>query len=59
MLAVTPLAQNDVVVDIAVIEQSDSILMSMEVLDSIMTEGQAKDIVKEWATTVKSLLAVA
>ena len=55
----TPLAQNDVVVDIAVIEQSDSILMSMEVLDSIMTEGQAKDIVKEWATTVNSLLAVA
>ncbi|EAU88504.2 peptide synthetase [Coprinopsis cinerea okayama7 len=56
-LAVSPLCQNDVVVDIIVYEESDSILMSIEAVDNIMTEGQAKDIIQEWASVVSTTLS--
>ena len=59
MLAITPLAQNDVVVDIVVVEQSDSILVSVEVVDGMMTEDQARDIIGEWVSIVKSIMSVA
>ncbi|KAH6918511.1 peptide synthetase [Coprinopsis sp. MPI-PUGE-AT-0042] len=57
-LAVSSLAQNDVVVDIAIVEQTDSILMAIEVADSMMTEEQASGIIGEWASVVESALSM-
>ncbi|TFK29988.1 peptide synthetase [Coprinopsis marcescibilis] len=55
-LAVSPLVENDVVVDIVIFEDTDRIAMSIEARDTIMTKEQAEGIVDEWASIVSNTL---
>ncbi|TFK76388.1 peptide synthetase [Pluteus cervinus] len=55
-LKLTELIQDDVMIDIGVDTQNNTLLMSVDCSACIMDEGQAVDLIKKWAVEVRRAL---
>ncbi|RDB21442.1 Nonribosomal peptide synthetase 2 [Hypsizygus marmoreus] len=55
-LAITDLIQNDLILDFAVLPADDTILMSVDAAAHFMDKERAKELVKDWVTTVMHAL---
>ncbi|KAI0670364.1 hypothetical protein C8Q78DRAFT_1079337 [Trametes maxima] len=56
-MQVTELVQDDVMIDIVVIEKTDSVVMSVEHATTVLNSDTAKMLVVEWGTLVRASLA--
>ncbi|KDR81669.1 hypothetical protein GALMADRAFT_59971 [Galerina marginata CBS 339.88] len=57
-LAITQLIQDDLMIDIAVIDRSDSVMMSIDASASMMDEIQADSLICRWADSVQAALGL-
>ncbi|KAG6866968.1 NRPS [Blastosporella zonata] len=57
-LAITDLIQNDLIVDFAVLPEYNTILMSIDAAAHMMDENQARNVVEQWASTVRDTLGI-
>ncbi|KAI0336556.1 hypothetical protein GY45DRAFT_411925 [Cubamyces sp. BRFM 1775] len=55
-MRVTELLRDDVMIDIVVVEKTDSVVMSIEFAGSVLDLKTAKSLVEEWGSLVKTCL---
>ncbi|RDX56754.1 peptide synthetase [Lentinus brumalis] len=55
-MPVTDLLQDDIMVDIIVMQETDKVVMSIEYSETVLHRRQAKQILEEWAALVKDAL---
>ncbi|RPD66154.1 peptide synthetase [Lentinus tigrinus ALCF2SS1-7] len=55
-MRVTDLLQDDIMVDIAVVQETDKVVMSIEYSQTVLHQRHAKQILEEWAALVKDAL---
>ncbi|KAH9854247.1 hypothetical protein C2E23DRAFT_820117 [Lenzites betulinus] len=57
-MRITEHVQDDVMIDIALLEKTDTVAMSIESMATVLDSRTAKSLVEEWAVLVKSCLAI-